>query len=158
MADGSSPYTTTVTATAGSDSASQSFTWTVGHLTLAALPDRTDVEGTSVSVPVSASDAAGDAMSYSTSGLPPGISIDTATGLLSGVLDVAASVVGPYPGFLTSLRQSRLNRPLLSFLTAAWASHETWKGSTSPFFAARKLAGDVPGGCATPAAPAPSSG
>ena len=101
-ADGGSPYTTTVTATAGSDSASQSFTWTVGPLTLAALPDRTDVEGTSVSVPVSASDADGDALTYSASGLPPGLSINAATGLLSGVLGVAASAGGPYAVTVTA--------------------------------------------------------
>ena len=99
-ADGSSPFTTTVTATA--DSASQSFTWTVGHFTLTAVPDRSDVEGTSVSVPVSASDADHDTLSYSASGLPPGISINAATGLLSGVLGAAASGGGPYTVTVTA--------------------------------------------------------
>ncbi|WP_263146729.1 Ig-like domain-containing protein [Pseudomonas sp. RIT-PI-AD] len=44
------------------------------------------------------SDADGDALSYSASGLPAGLSIDPASGLISGTLDGHASTQGPNGG------------------------------------------------------------
>ena len=101
-ADTGSPYTTTVTATAGTDSASQSLAWTVSHLSLAPLSDRSDVEGISVSVQPSATDADADSLTYSATGLPPGVTIDPGTGLISGTLSATASLGGPYAVTVTA--------------------------------------------------------
>ncbi|MEN9891591.1 MAG: hypothetical protein RLY78_1886 [Pseudomonadota bacterium] len=57
---------------------------------LAALADRSDQTGTPTSLDVSAlaSDPDGPALSWSASGLPPGLSLDAASGLLSGTPQV----------------------------------------------------------------------
>ncbi len=47
------------------------------------------------------SDAAGDKLNYKTTGLPPGLKIDPATGLVTGMLTKDASKGGPYTVTLT---------------------------------------------------------
>lgn len=63
---------------------------------IAPIPDRTDGEGASISLQVDASDPNGDAMSFSATGLPPGLSINSSTGLISGTIDYEASADSPY--------------------------------------------------------------
>ncbi|NQV06652.1 putative Ig domain-containing protein [bacterium] len=60
------------------------------------LGDRSDPEGTVVFVSAGALDPDGDDRTWSAVGLPPGISIAPASGLLSGTIDYAASVGSPY--------------------------------------------------------------
>ena len=48
----------------------------------------------SVSLQIQAHKDSGSALTYSATGLPPGLSIDTATGLISGTLTAAASAGG----------------------------------------------------------------
>src|SRR5204862_4275380 len=48
--------------------------------------DQTNVEGATVSRPISASDADGDALTFSQSGLPAGLSIDPSSGVIGGTL------------------------------------------------------------------------
>jgi hypothetical protein len=60
------------------------------------LQDRTSREGDVVSLPASASDADGDPLTYAVTGTPPGLSIDAATGLISGTVAVAAAQGSPY--------------------------------------------------------------
>src|SRR5262249_20354506 len=48
--------------------------------------DRTSLEGATISLPVSAHDDDGDALTYSATGLPPGLVIDPLTGVISGQL------------------------------------------------------------------------
>src|SRR5688572_15929966 len=49
--------------------------------------NRTDAEGAAVSLQLSASDPDGDQISYSASALPPGLTVNPSTGLISGALD-----------------------------------------------------------------------
>jgi CshA-type fibril repeat protein/VCBS repeat-containing protein len=62
------------------------------------LPDRTTRDGSTVSYPAGSgfSDADGDTLTYSATGLPPGLSIDPATGQITGTLGTSASAGGPY--------------------------------------------------------------
>jgi hypothetical protein len=85
-------YNVTVTAddgNGGSDSAS--FTWTVNgpgnQLPVVTNPgNQTNAEGRGVKLNITASDPDGDALTFSASGLPPGLSIDTGTGQIAGTL------------------------------------------------------------------------
>ncbi|MDJ0959734.1 MAG: putative Ig domain-containing protein [Acidimicrobiia bacterium] len=61
------------------------------------LQDRSDAEGAVVSIPSPATDPdVGDELSYSAVGLPPGVSIDPASGLISGTIDLLAGSGSPY--------------------------------------------------------------
>ncbi|HVS36138.1 MAG TPA: putative Ig domain-containing protein [Gemmataceae bacterium] len=92
----SSPYSVTVAASNGAAAFSQAFTWNINSMvTLTAPADQTNAEGDTVSLPVSASDPAGT-LSYSADGLPPGLSISSATGLISGTVAAGDAVNSPY--------------------------------------------------------------
>src|SRR5262249_28867791 len=89
--DGQSAGSHSVTVTASDRSTSDigTFTWTVTDVTAPALTNpgaQSGNEGDSVSLQIVASDADGDPLTYSASGLPSGLSIDTGTGLISGIL------------------------------------------------------------------------
>ncbi|HEY3772340.1 MAG TPA: protease pro-enzyme activation domain-containing protein [Solirubrobacteraceae bacterium] len=55
--------------------------------------DQSDPIGAAVSLPIRASDATGARLSYAATGLPPGLSIDPATGMISGTTTAAADTV-----------------------------------------------------------------
>lgn len=83
-------HTVTMTASDGDLSSSATFTWTVTNTnrvpTLTSPGDRTNAEGETIALTLPASDPDGDVLTFSTSGLPAGLSIDPATGLISGTL------------------------------------------------------------------------
>ncbi|MET3761790.1 VCBS repeat-containing protein [Sphingomonas sp. UYEF23] len=64
--------------------------------TAAALPARSNVDAAAVSVPVAVafSDVDGNALNYTATGLPSGLSIDPNTGVIAGTIDKAASQGG----------------------------------------------------------------
>ena len=60
------------------------------------LPDRTDDEGDFVSISAAATDADADALTYEATGLPGGLTIDPATGLISGTIAFTAAAGSPF--------------------------------------------------------------
>ena len=66
------------------------------------LQDRTDDEGAAVSLSAAATDADTDPISYAATGLPPGLSIDASTGLISGTVSSTAASGSPYPASITA--------------------------------------------------------
>jgi hypothetical protein len=90
------PYNVTVTASDGTSSAGTTFAWTVGTFALATPGDQTNAEGDSVSLAIDAQVSNGQALAYGATGLPPGLTIDSATGLISGTVASQASNSGPY--------------------------------------------------------------
>ena len=60
------------------------------------LGDRTDPEGFSVGLSAGATDPDGDPLTYGATGLPPGLSIDVATGQITGTIDAGAAGASPY--------------------------------------------------------------
>ena len=55
--------------------------------------DQTDSLGASVSLPIQATDATAARLTYSATGLPPGLSIDPGTGVISGTTSTAVDTV-----------------------------------------------------------------
>src|SRR4029077_15911981 len=88
-------HAVTVTVSDGTLSATQSFTWTVSNTNrapvLTAIANQTHAETDSVSVTASATDPDGDSLTYSATGLPAGVSMDTATGAITGTLSYASA-------------------------------------------------------------------
>jgi hypothetical protein len=81
-------YSVTVTAPAGAAPVSMTFPWDVhGAVTVSGVTSRSSAQGTPVSVAITASgpdQTAGFAPSFSATGLPPGVSISSTSGLIAG--------------------------------------------------------------------------
>ncbi len=60
------------------------------------LEDRTDRENDLVTLITAATDLDGDPLTYSATGLPPGIAIEQTTGVISGRLEYSAAGASPY--------------------------------------------------------------
>jgi hypothetical protein len=77
------------------DLADTEFVWTViasGRAPIITNPgDQTNTEGDSVTLGISASDPDGDVLSYSATGLPDGLSINSSTGMISGTFSVGSA-------------------------------------------------------------------
>uniref|UniRef100_C6E385 PKD domain containing protein n=1 Tax=Geobacter sp. (strain M21) TaxID=443144 RepID=C6E385_GEOSM len=88
--------TVTVTATDGTAPVSVTFTWSVTKTNqapvLTAPAAQTSAQGAAASLQIAASDANGDSLSYSATGLPDGLSINSSTGLISGTVSYAAAL------------------------------------------------------------------
>ncbi|MBI5158465.1 MAG: putative Ig domain-containing protein [Acidimicrobiia bacterium] len=97
----SSPYSVSLVATdPHGNSVTDTFTWTVVDVnrppTLGPLGDLSSAEGSTVSVAPPGSDPDGDGVSWSATGLPPGLGISPSTGVISGTLPFDASPGSPY--------------------------------------------------------------
>jgi large repetitive protein len=95
-ADSSSPYAVTVTASDGMNSASQTFNWTVAHMSLVNPGALQSVDGANVSLPLQGYDADGDTLTYTATGLPPGLTVNSTTGVISGTIASNADTNSPY--------------------------------------------------------------
>jgi ELWxxDGT repeat protein len=110
-------YQVTVSASDGFNSTSLTFTWTVNDITppvLANPGNQANTLGDVVTLGVSAGDADGDPLTYSASNLPPGLSIDGGTGVISGT--VTASTVLGSPYMVTVFASDGQNTGSVSFL------------------------------------------
>jgi hypothetical protein len=63
--------------------------------------DRSSVEGDAVNLPAGAMDADGDPLTFEATGLPPGLSIDGGTGLVSGTIAAGAAGSSPFAVSIT---------------------------------------------------------
>src|SRR4029077_2470924 len=93
-----------VTASDGTLSASRTFTWTATNANrtgvLTSLVDRTDAEIVTVSLLLAATDPDGDTLTYSATGLPSGLTINSVTGTITGTL--AYDSAGPHTVVVTA--------------------------------------------------------
>ena len=89
--------TVTITVSDGQDSSSVQFNWAVTVVNtnhppqISTLANRTGKVGDNVSFTIQASDADGDTLSYSATGLPSGLQINTVTGVITGSLNTAGN-------------------------------------------------------------------
>jgi|GEM_PF-6050858 len=95
-----SPFASEVSVSDGSGSVSAQWSWTVAPANgLPVIQDpgvQSVVEGVPVSLQIVASDANGDTLAYSAANLPPGLSIDWSTGVISGSVSAGAVADSPY--------------------------------------------------------------
>ena len=102
-ADTSSPYTTVVTVTDGTSTASQTFIWTVFPLvTVNPVANQTNKEGDTVNLQLSGTDAKNSALSFVASNLPTGLQINSATGLIFGNISAGAHLSSPFTTTVTA--------------------------------------------------------
>jgi YVTN family beta-propeller protein len=86
-------YAVTVTVSNATSSATTSFTWTVVDApSIGPIPNQQTVLGASVSLAAHGTDPGGSTLTYSAKGLPSGLGIAAATGLITGT----ASAAGTY--------------------------------------------------------------
>jgi hypothetical protein len=98
----SSPCSVTVSATDGTSTSSQTFTWTVTHVVITDPGPQINAPGNTVSLAVQASDADHDALAFSATGLPQGLSISSTTGVISGTVATSAGRDTPYSVTVTA--------------------------------------------------------
>lgn len=96
-----SAYAVTLRATdPGGKQATDTFTWTVTDVNRApqmtAPADQASAEGQAISLAVGGFDPDGDTVTWSATGLPPGLSIAPASGVISGTISYDASPGSPY--------------------------------------------------------------
>jgi PKD repeat protein len=100
IAENSSPYAVVVTVSDGAASTSVTFNWSVSHTNrppaLAHPGDQNNAEGQTVFLEMRAADPDDDVLSYSAANLPPDLSIDPGSGLVSGLLAANAAENSPY--------------------------------------------------------------
>jgi hypothetical protein len=95
------PYTVTVTATDTQGySSAQQFLWNANPSNLDPVVtnpgSQINTQGDVLSLQVQATDPAGNGLTYSATGLPPGLTIDADSGLISGVLSSNSASGSPY--------------------------------------------------------------
>jgi hypothetical protein len=96
VAFGASPANSVVvTVSDGALTDAASFTWTVTKTnrtpTVTNPGNQSSAEGAAVTLQISASDPDGDTLTYSATGLPTGLAINSTTGLISGITSVAGA-------------------------------------------------------------------
>ncbi len=126
--------TVTVTASDGTLTGEASFELTVTDVNRppvfdADLPDRGDGEGSAISLPAAASDPDLDDITHTASGLPPGLTINPGTGLISGTVTLLAEAGSPYAVTLTATDSGTPN--LTATDTFTWTITNT---NQSPLF------------------------
>ena len=97
----STPYTVTITASDGTYSSSQTFPWTVSTIALPAPGDQSNLDHDSVSVTMTAAYHGSGTLSYSATGLPSGLSINS-SGVISGTVSDTADTDSPYAVTVTA--------------------------------------------------------
>ena len=118
------PYSVKVTASDGTYSASQSFTWTVNNPIAITDPGEQFVlEGGAVSLPIQANNAHSGSRTFAAFNLPPGLSINTTTGVISGTLSTTAAAAGPMSSTITVTdgTYTAVQTVLWNVLAPAWA-------------------------------------
>jgi hypothetical protein len=88
-----------ITATDGTSTTSESFTWNLSSaITMGTIATQTSTEGNSVNLTVTATDANSLSVTYTAVGLPAGISLNETTGVISGTIAAGAAANGAaYP-------------------------------------------------------------
>src|SRR5207244_301859 len=93
------PYTPTITVTDSTNSAVETFTWSIspsGSLQVANPDSQSSAAGDEVALQIQAVDSSGNTVLYTASGLPAGLYLTPLTGLIFGTIDSGAASGSPY--------------------------------------------------------------
>ncbi len=133
-----STYDVSIFVADGDNSTAIKFKWTLANNNQPSLTnpgDRTNAEGDTVSLQLAATDADGDVLTYSATGLPPGLTLDPSSGLISGSLDFNSAgsyavAVNVSDGSLTDVESftwtvTNTNRAPLASNAAAQTNEDT---------------------------------
>jgi hypothetical protein len=93
--DTNKAYLVNVSATTGTVTQSQDFIWQVSTVVVQPEADQSVTEGITLSLAMSAS-ALGGTPTYSATGLPTGLSINSTTGAISGTMSAGDAASGPW--------------------------------------------------------------
>jgi len=96
------PYLVTATVSDGTASASATFNWTVNFVGVTNPSDQYNTAGDTVQLPITATDATNVLPTFSAVGLPPGLSIDTGSGVIAGTIAPTAGSDNPYAVTVTA--------------------------------------------------------
>jgi hypothetical protein len=106
-----SPFSVTVTASDGELSGSESFVWTISNTNRAPVvtkpENQSHAEGASPTLQVVANDPDGNGLTYSATGLPDGLSINAATGLIGGTIGYEVAAGLPFHVTVTATEMGR---------------------------------------------------
>jgi hypothetical protein len=149
-ANTSTPYSTTITASDGALSASQAMLWSISYMGVVNPGNQTNTRGDIVSLQINVDDSSGDTVTYSASGLPSGVSINTSTGLISGTISTSADSGSPYSSSVTAYDGSNSASQSFTWTVvhtslASPGNQTNQEGNTVSL----QLAGDDPGGTLT---------
>jgi hypothetical protein len=121
----------------GTASASQTFTWTVNNpISISEPALQTLSEGVPVSFAIKSTDIHSGTLSYYATGLPAGLTIDSATGLIGGILSNGLQVSGCFFSKVTVSDGTYSNATTVSWqATAPNSGFVTGQGTTiGPLF------------------------
>src|SRR5262249_10223795 len=100
-------------------SGSVSFTWVVNPFALQNPGDQTNHEGDTVSLQTKSSSGATAGATFAATGLPPGLTIDASTGLISAIIGAYDADASPYTVTVSAYDGPPSNNPL-STITFTW--------------------------------------
>ncbi len=125
-----STYSVTVSVTDGTDSDSETLNWAVVQPNrapvLGAIGNQTHDENSSVSLSTGATDADGDTLTYTASGLPAGLGINSSTGQITGTVSGSA---GAYNVTVTASDGSLSDSEAFTWTVNAVA--QAWTGTVT---------------------------
>jgi hypothetical protein len=156
-ADQGGPYTVTVTATDSvtGDSATQTFGWNVAPVPTVALAspgDQSNYDGDSVSLPLTSSDSAGNPLTFTESGLPSGVYVNSYGDILGSIAG-NADQSGPYTVTVTATDAAANVSATQTFDWNVYsnpvASNATWSVGHDVRIPSIDLSQDVSGGDGT---------
>lgn len=129
-ASASSPYTVTVRATNGTQQDSATFTWVVNPPapTITVPATQLHANGSVISgVTVTATGSGTNPITFSATGLPPGLTINSTTGVISGTIAATASNNSPYAVKVSATQNSQTGTKSFTWVVPTSAT------STLPF-------------------------
>ena len=97
--------------------------------------DQLDNEGDAVQLPIQATNSANAALTFSATGLPPGLAIDSQSGLISGTISASASANSPFTSIITATDGTHTDHLTVQWFVSIVFTYWTlraWRESDKP--------------------------